>query len=80
MCDIETYIKDKTNLNVNLEKINMKLPKDYDVYKVFVPKSKTEVFLEDDFWPEGVAYRRFVDFYQDTTRSTHRELEKQTGL
>lgn len=60
--DIHSYIKNKTEVSVELEKMNMKTTREYDAYKVFVPKSKIEVFLQDEFWPEGVVYRRFVDF------------------
>ncbi|KAF9799367.1 hypothetical protein SFRURICE_015012 [Spodoptera frugiperda] len=42
--------------------MNMKVPKLYDAYKILVPKNKLKTFLNDDFWPEGVAYRRFVNF------------------
>jgi hypothetical protein len=62
MCDIITYVKSKTDIDVRLEKMNMKLMKDYDAYKVFVPKHKQDMFLNDDFWPDGIAYRPFVDF------------------
>ncbi|XP_075977946.1 uncharacterized protein LOC142977751 [Anticarsia gemmatalis] len=61
-CDILSYIASKTDVTVHLEKMHMKTPKSYDAYKVLVPKHKLETFLNDEFWPEGVAYRRFVDF------------------
>ena len=62
VCDILSYIASKTDVAVSLEKMHMKIPKSYDAYKVLVPKHKLETFLNDGFWPEGVAYRRFVDF------------------
>ncbi|KAJ8727230.1 hypothetical protein PYW08_015627 [Mythimna loreyi] len=62
VCDILSYIASKTDVTVHLEKMSMKVPKSYDAYKVLVPKHKLETFLNDDFWPEGVAYRRFVNF------------------
>lgn len=62
VCDIQNYIASKTEVTVLLEKVNMKIPKSYDAYKVLVPKEKLDIFLNDDFWPEGIAYRRFVDF------------------
>lgn len=74
--DIQSYIKSKTEIVVELEKINMKSTKEYDAYKVFVPKSKLSVFLQDEFWPEGVAYRKFVDFRKryrgDQTHSSNK--------
>ncbi|XP_045455250.1 uncharacterized protein LOC123664925 [Melitaea cinxia] len=60
--DIQNYVKNKTEVSVDLEKVIMKIPKDYDAYKVYVPKSKIAYFLRDEFWPEGVAFRRFIDF------------------
>lgn len=62
MCDISNYIMSKTNISTRLEKMNMRTTKDYDAYKVYVPKHKIEIFLKDDFWPDGIAFRRFVDF------------------
>lgn len=62
VCDIVSYIAGKTDVAVHIEKMNMKLPKPYDAYKVMVPKQNVETFLSDDFWPDGVAYRRFVNF------------------
>ncbi|KAI5651985.1 hypothetical protein NE865_00322 [Phthorimaea operculella] len=62
VCAITSYVKSKTNIDVRVEKMNMKLMKDYDAYKVFVPKHKKDIFLTDDFWPDGVIYRPFVDF------------------
>lgn len=60
--DIADYIKEKTQVPVSLEKIEMKQQKLYDAYKIFVPKHKIDLFLEDQMWPEGVTFRRFIDF------------------
>lgn len=62
MCDIENYIRKKSNMTVVVQKVDMKMTKDYNSYKVFVPKDNLKLFLSDDFWPNGVAYRRFFDF------------------
>lgn len=48
--------------HVTVEKINMRMQKDYDSYKIFVPKHKLDMFMNDDFWPNGVSYRHFVNF------------------
>lgn len=40
----------------------MKHEKDYNAYKVFVPKHKLSVFLDDKLWPEGITFRRFIEF------------------
>lgn len=78
VCDIITYIKNKTNVDIQLEKMNMKSTKDYAAYKVFVPKHKMNIFLSDDLWPDGVLYRRFVDFTQRTGRHTYRDMDIKT--
>lgn len=60
--DIADYIKTKTQVEVMMEKIEMKQQKLYDAYKIFVPKHKLELFMEDKMWPEGITFRRFIDF------------------
>ncbi|KAJ2937835.1 hypothetical protein O0L34_g17812 [Tuta absoluta] len=70
VCAITTYVKSKTNIDVRVEKMSMKLMKDYDAYKVFVPKHKKDIFLKDDFWPDGVIYRPFVDFNNRKSKNT----------
>lgn len=60
--DICNYIKKKSTLEVKVVKMNMKIEKDYDSYKISVPKHKIEIFMSNDFWPDGIAYRRFIDF------------------
>lgn len=59
VCDISSYITKKINLVLTVEKMNMKMTKDYEAYKIFVPRLKVDLFLKSDFWPEGVAYRPF---------------------
>ncbi|KOB70955.1 Mutant cadherin [Operophtera brumata] len=61
VCDIQKYVQAKANIDVTLFKMNMKKSKDYDAYKIFVPKIKEELFLSDDFWPVGIAFRRFLN-------------------
>lgn len=61
LADVQKYIEKKSNISVTLEKINTKSPRQYDGYKVFVPRQKIDVFMKDDFWPEGISYRRFVN-------------------
>lgn len=60
--DIMEYISSKTQVNVNLRKVNSKEQKQYNAYIVYVPKNKLSVFMNDSLWPEGVYFRRFVDF------------------
>ncbi|XP_063372941.1 uncharacterized protein LOC134660983 [Cydia amplana] len=76
MNDILDYIKSKTNVAVTLEKINMRRQKDYNAFKVYVPKHKLNIFLHDDFWPEGIAFRRFINF-KNKNENSHGEFESQ---
>ncbi|CAG9560088.1 unnamed protein product [Danaus chrysippus] len=60
--DIMDYIQEKTGLLIKIEKMIMKIQKEYNSYKIFVPKHKESVLMNDEFWPEGISYRRFIDF------------------
>lgn len=64
--DIIAYIKEKTSEIVSLKKINMKVVKKYNAYKLYVSKSKLHLFLDDSFWPNGITFRRFVRFMYKT--------------
>ncbi|XP_045502142.1 uncharacterized protein LOC123699265 [Colias croceus] len=79
VCDIHTYIRKKTNIDVTIEKMGMKLAKDYESYKIFVPKHSLINFLNDDFWPKGVAYRRFINIIRrdkGNVRVTSENIDK----
>lgn len=60
--DIIDYIYGKTKEKVSMVKINMKELKDYNAYKIFVTKYKMDIFLDNNLWPEGISFRRFIDF------------------
>lgn len=60
--DIVTYIKEKTNEIVYLKMINMTKVRKYNAYKLYVSESKLHLFLDDNFWPNGITFRRFVHF------------------
>lgn len=60
--DICDYIQSKVNEVVTLERINMKADRQYNAFKLFVPKNKINTFLDDNLWPEGIAFRRFIHF------------------
>ncbi|KAH9637825.1 hypothetical protein HF086_017603 [Spodoptera exigua] len=72
--DIIEYIKKRASINVSVEKVNMKVSKDYQSYKVFVSKFHLDKILKDDFWPEGIAYRQYIQFrprFRDQKTSTN---------
>ncbi|XP_060810044.1 uncharacterized protein LOC132904139 [Amyelois transitella] len=64
--DIVKYIDIKTNENVSLKKLNMRKTKRYDAYKLYVSKQKLDIFLNDEFWPNGITFRRFVHIMYKT--------------
>ncbi|KAI5644920.1 hypothetical protein NE865_02894 [Phthorimaea operculella] len=61
------YIEAKAQVSVDVEKINMKYKRPYNAYKIFVPKHKLEMFLNDEFWPDGVKFRQFVHLRRKST-------------
>lgn len=60
--DIFDYVLKKTGEKISLVKIKMAKQRDYNAYKVFVSKSKIDMFLDDNLWPSGISFRRFVNF------------------
>lgn len=80
MCDIHAYIKTKSSLDVDIEKSSMKIKKDYESYKIFVPKHKLDLFMSDEFWPEGVAYRRFFYFKQRVNGNAYKNSVNNQNL
>lgn len=64
--DIISYIKDKTSEIVTLKKINMKSFRKYNAFKLYVSKHKVDLFLNNELWPDGIVFRRFVHFMYRT--------------
>ncbi|CAH2208441.1 jg25736 [Pararge aegeria aegeria] len=50
------------NVSVQLSKIRMKKAKRHDAYKFDIPNSKLSVFMDENMWPEGIAFRRYLFF------------------
>lgn len=73
--DIKSYLLKKTSLEIKLEKINMKSNRNYNGFIVFVPKQKYGMFMTEDFWPDGVLYRRFVDYNRNSDKPAYREIK-----
>ncbi|KAJ8711766.1 hypothetical protein PYW08_008720 [Mythimna loreyi] len=71
--DIVEYIQQKTNITVTLKKINMVKQKRYAAYKIFVPHAKLSLFLNDDLWPEGIQFRKFIYFNRKTYEKNKEE-------
>lgn len=62
--DIVDYIYQKTKEKVSLVKIKMRKQRDYNAYKVLVTKHKIDTFLDDNLWPSGISFRRFVNTWE----------------
>lgn len=60
VADIEKYIKCKTDIDVTLQKIDMKRKKDYSAYKFLIPKHKLSMFMDENLWSDGVSFRKFI--------------------
>lgn len=60
--DIVEYIRCKTQTDVTLTKIISRLKRDYDSYFFSVDSCKVALFLNDEIWPEGICFRKYVVF------------------
>lgn len=60
--DICEYVQSKTNEKVTMEKIRMKTDRPYNAFKMYVSKHKLDLYLDDNLWPDGIRFRRFVHF------------------
>lgn len=76
--DIIDYIFDNTKEKVKLIQIHMKRNRDYKSFKLWVPKYKTDLFLNDLLWPEGISFRKFV-YFKSGDESTAPTLNYNNG-
>lgn len=60
--DVAEYIFKKTQITVLPQKIDMKVPKDYDSYKIYIPRKSLSLFDDDYLWPNGIFFRRYYLF------------------
>lgn len=60
--DITDYIYNKTQEIVELEKVSFLKEKDHKAYKFFISDTKLSTFLDKTLWPQGIIFRRFVNF------------------
>lgn len=74
MVDIANYINCKTGLEVKLQQVNMKLDKQYVAYKFLIPREKLSVFMDENLWPSGVSFRRFVSFNKKSRKAAENIL------
>lgn len=60
--DIVDYIYQKTQVKISLQLITGNHDRDYNAYKCFVAEDKLSLFLDCKLWPEGIIFRRFVNY------------------
>lgn len=60
--DIREYINQKTQDIVTLEIVQMKRDKGHNSFKLWVSKQKLAMYLDDKLWPEGISFRKFINF------------------
>lgn len=70
--DILTYVRTKAGITVLLEKQVMKFEKEYDSYKLHIPNHKYALFMSEDFWPEGISYRKYINFRPRSTDNVNK--------
>lgn len=74
--DVADYVLNKIQVVITPVKSSMKLQKDYIAYKFMIPRDKLTVFMDENLWPEGVSYRKFIN-YKYKVQSQSSELIKQ---
>ncbi|KAH9627742.1 hypothetical protein HF086_017285 [Spodoptera exigua] len=65
--DIIDYVFNKTKEMILLEKISFRYEREYKAYKFFIMESKSSLFLDSGLWPQGIIFRRFVNFKRKIT-------------
>lgn len=60
--DIADYVNTQTQILVRPEKVTTKSEKEYNSFKMYIPKSKLSLFNDDTLWPEDVFFRRYFIF------------------
>lgn len=75
--DIGSYITRKIGIEVTIERVSMKREKEYNSFKILVPKHKLDLFMDSKLWPDGISFRQFVDF---THRKTTSRLDERAKL
>lgn len=60
--DIVNYIEKKTQERVFLEKISIRRQCEYNAYKFLVFINKLPLYLDEKIWPQGIVFRKFVNF------------------
>lgn len=57
--DVKEHIKDMGETCLDVQLLDQKHDTSFNSYKIIICSSKLERFLNGDFWPEGIKFRRF---------------------
>lgn len=68
--DITDYVFHKTQEKVTLARMHCKKDKGHNSFKLWVSKKNLDLFLDSKLWPEGISFRKFINFH------SRREVEK----
>lgn len=59
--DMQAYVKSMGEECLDIQVLNQKYETTFNSFKIIVPRSKLSIFLNNNFWPEGVKYRIFKE-------------------
>lgn len=71
--DIKEYIHFKGEDCLDVQILSQKQDIEFSSFKVLVPKQKITVFLQNDFWPAGIIFRRFRERPVNVIKSRQHE-------
>ncbi|XP_022824467.1 uncharacterized protein LOC111354990 [Spodoptera litura] len=57
--NVVEYIRELTGLTLRVERLEPRYKMNYESFVVRVPSDYLHIFLDEEFWPTGVVYRRF---------------------
>lgn len=63
----------KFSKEVILERIKMNNERQFNAFNRLVPKRYPQIFVDDNLWPEGITFRRFINFKKgkDSNNANH---------
>lgn len=65
--NIKEHIVDMGEVCLDVQLLAQKNETSFNSFKVIIPKNKINVFLANNFWPEGIKYRLFRERFIDVS-------------
>ncbi|XP_045765850.1 uncharacterized protein LOC123867718 [Maniola jurtina] len=72
--DIKNHIRDMNQECYSVELLKQNHDVDFNSYKIVVPSSQLSTFLNSDFWPKGLVFRRFRDRNAQSAAATNNKI------